>query len=40
MTAISSAVGARSSIPTVIRRSVLWPTCMMVLTVVAGNVSR
>ena len=26
--------------PTVIRRSVLWPTCMIVLTVVAGNVSR
>ena len=40
ITASSSGVGARSSMPTVIRRSVLWPTCMIVLTVVAGNVSR
>ena len=39
MTPISSSVGARSSIPTVIRRSVLWPTCMIVLTAVAGKPS-
>ena len=37
MSAISSSVGARSSMPVVIRRSVLWPTCMIVLTAVAGK---
>ena len=33
----SASVGARFSMPTVIRRSVLWPTCMIVFTAVAGK---
>ena len=39
ISASSPSVGARSSRPTVIRRRVLWPICITVLTDVAGKSS-
>jgi hypothetical protein len=40
MVASSAAVAARLSIPTVMSRRVLWPTCITVFTEVAGKRSR